>query len=74
MQLLKSNKDNGIAAYNYKDNKADLMCKIVLDYPQPDTFVNTKLLERTFKFIKLLLKNEAGLNDLVKDELKPHDR
>lgn len=33
------------------------------------------MLERSLKFIKQLLANETGApNDLVKDELRPHDQ
>jgi len=45
--------------------------------PCPENvLVNTKHLERVFKYCKKMMKNQYSadnMNDLVKNELKPHD-
>ena len=67
-------RDNG-AAYNYQEDKADAQLSLFTDFPcGPDVLVNTKILERTLKFIKQLIANEVGpLNDIAKDGIIPGD-
>ena len=71
---LRARRDSG-AAYNYQEDKANAQYSLFTDFPcGPDVLVNTKILERTLKFIKQLLANEVGpLNDLAKDGLIPGD-
>ena len=71
---LKARKDQGLA-YNYKDDKSEIHFRWSHRFPCPETvLVNSKHLERTFKFLKRLIKNQYStdrFNDCVVIELKP---
>lgn len=76
MHLLKEKRDEG-ARYNYQNDKRELLWQYAHRFPCKESIlVNTKHLERTFKFLKKLLKNQSSgdqMNDLVVNELKPQD-
>lgn len=77
LQELKRKRDDGTGRYNYRDAASDLQWELLKQTPCPDhVLVHAKNLGRAFKFCNQLLKNQfhdENMNDLVKDELHPHD-
>lgn len=59
MQLLKEKRDQG-GCYNYENDKRELLWQYAHRFPCAEAIlVNSKHLERTFKFLKKLLKNQS---------------
>ena len=78
LQELKRRRDDGSGAYNYLDDISNLRWELINQCPCPaHVFVHTQHLDRALKFCGQLLKNQFGkdkMNDMVKDELRPHDQ
>lgn len=76
MSDLKEKKEKG-GNYNFREEKSEILFEFVTKYPcLENVLVNTKHLERTFKYLKKLLKNQYNpehMNDFVLNELKPND-
>jgi hypothetical protein len=77
VKIMKEKKNDGSAVYNFKSEKTDLLFTFNQEYPcSENVLVNTKHLERTFKYLKKMLKNQCSeekMNDFVINEMKPHD-
>ena len=78
LQELKRKRDHGTGRYNYRDEASDLQWELLKQTPCPDhVLIHAKNLGRALKFCNQLLKNQCldeDMNDLVKDEFRPHDQ